>query len=550
MNPVKTKRAESGSAVLSPEEQARQTTVTQIRAQLHPETWRRVAPHVQRFTPEQLAVVVRGIQGENVIVKATAGSGKSTLIEVLGHVLPRKAGSEGRMGAFAFSTEIARVLKDRLPRDLPARSFHSFGRQILTAFRGELVVNGFKRRNLVHAHLGALGEYSKATAKGLQLLSERMLVELAPNTPERVRELCERLELDFPETLNLCAALQAVADQGLAQFHDSATIDFYDMLYLPMKLGLGRGMLDLALVDEAQDFNRLQHRLIRHVMAPGAQIIFVGDPHQAIFRFTGADPDGMDAAGLHFGATTLHLSYTFRCPVSHVRLAEQFSPNIRTPPGAAEGEVWNLDEAELPGQLQDGDLVLCRTNAPLMALALTLIARGTQVEILGQDVKKEIVRILNRAFPVPFSSAEITGRLERTYDVLLDARYAGGEHGQALVRGCERDADLLACCGALAARVADPQQGKPVRVTEVIALLEKLLSGKGGVRLATIHMAKGLEAERVALLRPADLDPDSGEARHNAEALAVAFVAYTRAKLVLMLVGQAVPSEEFEDEAA
>lgn len=537
MKTLEADRAEQHSA-----EVERRAAIDAVHSAVSPEIWNRVRRNVEQFTGEQLAVVRRAIAGDNVIVKATAGGGKSTLIEVLGYVLPRRENSEGRMGAFAFNAEISKVLKARLPRDIPARTFHSFGRSVLDAHRPVTLVP-FKRRNLVSTYLSSVGESSKANVKGLLALSERMLIELTPNTPQAVAEVCERLELEFPHTLDVCAALQAVADQGLAQFHADGTIDFLDMLYLPLKLGLGKGMLDLALIDEAQDFNRLQHRLVRHVMAPGAQIIFVGDPHQAIFRFTGADPDSLDAAGSYFRAETLHLSYTFRCPVSHVRLASAFSPNIRTPPHAKDGEVWHLSETELLGQVRDGDLVLCRTNAPLMSLALSLLTRGVQATLLGQDVAKELGRIITRAFPVPFSSGEIIGRLQRTYDRLLEDRYAQGEHGQVLTRGSERDADLLACCGALAARVADPAQGKTVTAAQVIKLLETLLSGQGGVRLATVHMAKGLEAERVAILRPGELEPQPG-AGFNAEALAVAFVAYTRAKLVLMLVGEGPQDDE------
>lgn len=131
----------------------------------------------------------------------------------------------------------------------------------------------------------------------------------------------------------------AVQDRVLPDLKTRGHFDDDDMLDLPLKLGYGFESLDVALVDEAQDFSRLQHRLVRHVVGRRGRVIFVGDDRQATHGFSGADKGGLTRAAEVFGAVTLPLTVTFRCPASHVELAARFSDGIEAAPGAATSEV-------------------------------------------------------------------------------------------------------------------------------------------------------------------------------------------------------------------
>ena len=44
------------------------------------------------------------------------------------------------------------------------------------------------------------------------------------------------------------------------------------------------------LVDEYQDLNEAQYRMFRQLAGPGAEIMVIGDPDQAIYGFRGASP--------------------------------------------------------------------------------------------------------------------------------------------------------------------------------------------------------------------------------------------------------------------
>jgi hypothetical protein len=80
-------------------------------------------------------------------------------------------------------------------------------------------------------------------------------------------------------------------------------------------------------------------------------------------------------------AKALRLSITYRCPKQHVELAQAIVPHIEARPSAPEGVVDYIDELQLVRMLRDGDMVICRTNAPLISCALLLARQGMKVKL-------------------------------------------------------------------------------------------------------------------------------------------------------------------------
>lgn len=119
-------------------------------------------------------------------------------------------------------------------------------------------------------------------------------------------------------------------------------------------------------VDEAQDLSKVQLAFVLGCVRKGGRLLFVGDPRQAIYGFSGADAYAVERIVDVTKATVLPLSVTYRCPASHVRLANQFAPEMQVAPGAAQGTVRRISEAVLAAHVKPGDLVLCRVNVPLI----------------------------------------------------------------------------------------------------------------------------------------------------------------------------------------
>lgn len=123
-----------------------------------------------------------------------------------------------------------------------------------------------------------------------------------PTDPERIArwftayedEKRRRGVIDFDDLLVLCAdALETDRDFAVAQ----------------------RWRFRHVFVDEFQDVNPLQFRLLRAWLGDGAQpdLCVVGDPNQAIYRWNGADPSYLTRFVDHFGgAEVIELTDNYR----------------------------------------------------------------------------------------------------------------------------------------------------------------------------------------------------------------------------------------------
>ena len=67
-------------------------------------------------------------------------------------------------------------------------------------------------------------------------------------------------------------------------------------------------------VDEFQDLNPLQHRLLLAWLGPSTDLCVVGDPHQAVYAWNGADPDFLAQVPERWPSTeVLYLDDNHRC---------------------------------------------------------------------------------------------------------------------------------------------------------------------------------------------------------------------------------------------
>ena len=73
------------------------------------------------------------------------------------------------------------------------------------------------------------------------------------------------------------------------QLADLSAFDFDDLLIRGLEKALeGVQKFSYILVDEFQDINPLQYRLIQAWSQGGREVFVIGDPHQAIYGFRGA----------------------------------------------------------------------------------------------------------------------------------------------------------------------------------------------------------------------------------------------------------------------
>lgn len=458
----------------------------------------------------------------NLLVRARAGTGKSTTIRELVELAP-----ERQILVAAFNKDIARDMEARVSNPcVEVKTLHGLGLK-------------YVRRNWQVK----VEETKSARAAALARRA-------APDAPEEVQRLVRHLHTKAREILPLAASgvdLQALAvrfdlvpdpewiDQnwGLGQVCAAAhramiyakertsEIDFADMIFLPLAHGWVRPWFDMVVVDEAQDMTDSQLKIAVGACRRGGRVVVVGDDRQAIYSFRGADSGSLDRLKASLGAQELGLTVTYRCGSQIVALAREIVPDYEAVPGAHEGEIKACDVEEMIDVAAEGDFIISRVNAPLVKTCMALLKRGVRARVKGRDLGKGIVALIRRLGArqvtdvAPGIDTWCRAEIEAAESIVDESTRQ--ERLEQVID--QRDVVLALLEGAST-------------VAELEARVEEMFSDaveRRAVTCSTVHRAKGLETERVFLLkdtfRSGRLEEDN-----------LRYVAITRAKQTLVWV--------------
>jgi DNA helicase-2/ATP-dependent DNA helicase PcrA len=477
------------------------------------------------------------------VVQATAGSGKTTTLVEVAKLLPVNTAAL----FLAFNRSAASQLKERLPSTVKAKTVHSLGNHALGSVLrsgglGVHPVQNRKYRKLVATYsadlkCGPLRQYAGQAAQYLNELATFARLDLVDAEDHSALLACARRhslpvlrETGLLEELH--RRLSKIIEDGL-RLAMQGIIDYTDMIYVPVAEDLSMPQqFDFVCIDEAQDLSAVQLELIMRAVAPSGRLLFVGDSRQAIYGFAGADTRSMEKIIERTCATVLPLSVSYRCPRSHVELARRFSRDIEAAPNAIRGRINAISDARLADAVTTDDLILCRTNAPLVSACLDLVSRGKAAKILGkQDLVGKLERHAAAAFEEDLFDWE--KRLERYSERQLAHMASMGNDSACAIAALLEDE--VACVKALTQAALN---GGCQSLTSLSGYIRAIFGDDEKViTLSTVHRAKGREADRVFILYP-HLMP-STHATTDAECEAetcIQFVAVTRAKRELIFV--------------
>ena len=525
--------------------------------------------------PDQRAVATQ-VAGP-LAVLAGAGTGKTRAITYrIAYGATVGAFDPSNVLAVTFTQRAAFEMRHRLSQlgvpKAQARTFHSAALRQLRHFWPTVVGGPLPdvvphKASLVAAAAARLGiAFDRTNVRDIAAEVEWAKVSMidAAHYASRV----ERLGRDVPaglDALDMARLLDVYEDAK----NERGVIDFEDILiYL---CGMLQERADVAsivrkqyrsfVVDEFQDVNLLQARLLDLWLGGRHDVCVVGDVAQTIYSFTGASPVYLTGFGRkHPGARIVELTRDYRSTPQIVTLANdvlaratQRDGTVRLSSqrdgGAHVGYcTYEDDHAEAEGvAVQIADLiaggtqphniaVLMRTNGQSQAFEEALGARGIPVAVAGgkpffarDDVRTAISRLRAAATA---SEEGTVGEVVR--EVLSGVGWS--PEAPSAQAGSERWSNMNAIVGW-----ADDSQA-PTLAAFVAELDERIAyqvePDKEGVELATIHAAKGLEWDAVFLVGLSEgLLPISyaktPEAREEERRLL--YVAVTRARDLLTL---------------
>lgn len=326
-------------------------------------------------TPEQLAILGKK-PTDSFKVVAGAGCGKTTTLVLFSETWSRHKGLY-----LAFNTAIAREARGRFPRQIEARTAHSYAYQ-------DLNIRALERERLIPRYnLRHIRELEKEL--GVSVPSGCAETALKTLTAFLISAGSKLTQAHCPEKdakrNRAIRTFVAAAFKYIIRFEKNSFPITHDVYLKRFELDRKIAGYDYIMVDEAQDLNPVLFSILEK---SGLPVVAVGDPHQSIYGFRGA----MDAmAALKVQELPLTQSWRFGediARLSNATLAQHSKPaRHRLHGNPARNSLIRLYNGKI--RPTNNTLVLARTNARLFE---SLVNIQTPFHVLGgvQDMMHEI----------------------------------------------------------------------------------------------------------------------------------------------------------------
>lgn len=306
--------------------------------------------HLKTLNPEQIEAV--SLLDGPVLVIAGAGSGKTRVVTTRIIHMIQEGLSPTQILGLTFTNKAAEEMKERIQKmtncHVLLSTFHSLGARIL---RESIQSLGFTKSFAIYDEedsnklLNAILEQQGIKTKKGELRSWRAAISKVKNDlkdPDRIQDpfFSPQVYRAYVERLKECNA-----------------VDFDDLLHLPVQLFqeypevLENYQMRWThlLIDEYQDTNEAQYRLVQLLVQRSSNLFVVGDPDQAIYSWRGANIRNI----LNFekdypGARVIRLEQNYRSRINILKAANALiSQNDRR----MEKKLWsNRGEGEKIGR--------------------------------------------------------------------------------------------------------------------------------------------------------------------------------------------------------
>ena len=332
------------------------------------------------------------------LIVAGPGSGKTrTLTHRIAHLVARHGASPDECLAITFTRRAAGEMRARLRallpdawEGIPIHTFHSFGLSVLREHwnaaglqRGFRVASDDERVRLLRDTL----DLSERRARGQLAAISRARRAAAPPKGGEAGEVEEayRREMELRNWIDFDDLVIRAAD--VLESDPSIRSEY-------------RRRHPFVSIDEFQDVDAEQVRLVRRLVPPGGNVCAIGDPDQAIYRFRGADIRYFSEFREHFpGTRVIRLARNYRSDRNIVALSSQ----VIAPSGSGQRPVPVLEEAvdlvtvhEAPTEKAEAEFIVQSLEQALGGHSFFSIDSGRSAESEGRDLSFSDFAVLYR----------------------------------------------------------------------------------------------------------------------------------------------------------
>lgn len=273
------------------------------------------------------------------LVLAGAGSGKTkVIVEKVAQLIHSKKFAAEHIAAITFTNKAAREMRSRVAKRiskqaaelLTVTTFHSLGLKFLQQeYKQVSLRRGFSIFD-TDDQQGLIKDLLPVTADKDALYAAQSWISKVKNmalTPDQAQLHAKTIR--EKEIANLYTRYQ----ERLRTFN---AVDFDDLIRLPLQvletnsevLARWQTQLRYLLVDECQDTNGAQYRLIKALAGKQGLFTCVGDDDQSIYAWRGAQPENLDELAVDFpNLKIIKLEQNYRCSARILRSANAVIAN-------------------------------------------------------------------------------------------------------------------------------------------------------------------------------------------------------------------------------
>ena len=283
------------------------------------------------------------------LVLAGAGSGKTSVItQKISYLINEADYNPKEIAAITFTNKAALEMRERVTKlmqgtnlkGLTIATFHSLGLQIL---RSECALLGYKPKFSILDSSDSFKILSDVLATTDKQLLRKTQWQISNWKNAFVNPDQAKANAD-EEITHAAAKVYQIYQQTLKAYQ---AVDFDDLIKLPVELfdaheealNKWQRKLQYLLIDEYQDTNACQYKLVKMLTGLRGQFTAVGDDDQAIYGWRGADVENLRQLTEDFSKLkVIKLEQNYRSTVRILRAANQVIANN---PKLFEKKLWS-----------------------------------------------------------------------------------------------------------------------------------------------------------------------------------------------------------------